>query len=277
MWGVFGYYRVQETDGDAIAVADRTVPRDVKPRKGPKSVDYTRQDGSIGRARRLNASEYYMPLREHPDLFERFARLPERGAIDQETWLEWLHEYGVLGIRSLLSGGNPVGQQNTTTDTFSRFVQESARANRILRLFEAVIDRDGPDVEAIQKLLPEEYSGGGGVEPRVLEGVALRAIQDTVEQKIHSDCYIRFIARDVGRWRSKNLSPFTREWGFSSLLGAMWLQFMWLATVDGLKQCKNPKCKRIISTYRRADAETCSTRCRKAYERSQKRRPTTVM
>jgi hypothetical protein len=165
-----------------------------------------------------------------------------------------------------------VGQQNTTTDKFSRFVQEAVRANQTLRLFEAVMDSDGPDAEAIRELLPEEYGGRVGGEPGELERAALWAIQDTVEQKIHADCIPRLVAQDTWTRRKKNMSLLAREWGFSSLLGAMWLQFMWLATADGLRRCKNPKCKRIIPSYRRPDAETCGAKCRKAYERSQKRR-----
>jgi hypothetical protein len=65
-------------------------------------VDYKRRDGTTGRARRLNVAKYYMPLKEHPDLFEQFARLPEQVEIDHETWLGWLHQYGVLGVRHVL-------------------------------------------------------------------------------------------------------------------------------------------------------------------------------
>jgi hypothetical protein len=263
LWPVLGYYRVQETGRDAIAVADRTVPRDVKVGRSQldtRSFDI-RSDGRERRIRRRNIGEYYMPLKDHPDLFARFARLGDDGEIGREAWLAWLHEYGVLGVLPDRTGPY---QRNGTTDSFSRFVQEALLANRTLKLFEAVTaDQNAPDFETIRDLLPEVR----GDEPDQVEIAALQTIRDTVEQKIHAECHDLLKLRDTGVWRKKNMSPFAREWGCNSLLGAMWLQFSWLVSMDGLRYCEMPGCNRHISPYARSDKTTCGARCRKRKSR----------
>lgn len=264
MWPVFGYYRVrEEPDGDAVAVADRTVPGDFKPtkrEKDPISADYTRRDGSKGRLRRRNAASYYMPLRDCPTLFKEFARLADRGEIGRETWRRWLDAYGVLGVQH--DRTRPY-QRDVITDSYFEFVREALLANKTLRLFEAVTSPDGLDVETIRELLSEEFGRPVGDEPDQIERAALRAIEDTIEQKVHADCYERLVLRDTGVWREKRLSPFARRWEFTSLLGAMWLQYKWLVLMDDLRYCKAPGCGRHISPHDRTDRETCSDKCRK--------------
>ena len=175
--------------------------------------------------------------------------------------MRWLHEYGVLGVMASRMGRY---QRNETTDSFSRFVHEALLANRALKLFEAVTaDQDGPDVETISKLLPEDVDN----DPDQAEQAALYAIQAMVEQKVHAECYEQLKPRDEGGWRKKTMSPFAREWGFSSLLGAMWLQFSWLVTMDGLRYCAAPGCNRHISPHARSDMKTCGATCRKRKSR----------
>ncbi len=264
LWPVFGYYRVQETGREAIAVADRTVPKDVKVKESQRdtrSFDI-RPDGRERRIRRRNIGESYMPLKDSPDLFARFARLADGGEIGREAWLEWLHEYGVLGV---LPGRMGRYQRNEVTDSFSRFVQEALLANRILKAFEAVTaDQDGPDVRTIRELLPEVV----GDEADQVEQAALWTIRDTVEQKVNAECHQHLKPRDTGVWRKKGVSPFARVWGFDSLLGAMWLQFAWLVTMDGLRYCAAPGCNHHISPYARTDKETCDATCRQRKHRN---------
>ncbi|CAN5728429.1 hypothetical protein BH24ACT22_BH24ACT22_12040 [soil metagenome] len=276
LWSVYGYYRIEEElDGDLIAVADRTVPKNFKPataEKDPISVGYsfTRLDGSEGTRtvplRRVNPANHYMPLEDYPDLFDKFARLAETQAeIRREEWLRWLHEYGVLGV---LPDRTAPYQRNEITDSFSDFVEEASLANRTLRLFEAIAVPNGPNVKTIRELLPEGYDKHVGDEPDQLQRAALRAIQDTIEKKVHADCYQRLVPRDTGVWRKKNLSPFARRWEFISLVGAMWLQFEWLVTMDSLRYCEAPGCNNHISSYERSDKKTCDATCRKRLERS---------
>ena len=263
LWTKFGYYRIQEMGEDAIAVADRTVPRDVKLNDSQRDTrDFDTKVGNRQRRiRRRNIGEPYMPLKQNPDLFDEFARLADRGEIGRDEWLRWLHEYGVIGVLPSRTGRY---QRNETTDSFSRFVHESLLANRALKLFEAVTaDKDGPDVETIAQLLPDDV----GDDPLQADRAALGAIQDLVEQKVHAECYEHLKPRDEAGWRKKNLSPFAREWGFSSLSGAMWLQFSWLITMDGLRYCEVPGCNNHISPHTRIDRKTCGDRCRKKKSR----------
>ncbi len=67
------------------------------------------------------------------------------------------------------------------------------------------------------------------------------------------------------------MTPFSREWGFASLLGAMYLQVEWLAIMDGLRYCQAPGCNRHLSPYARTNKVTCSPRCRKRHERDRKK------
>jgi hypothetical protein len=268
LWPVFGYYRVQDgPDGDAVAVADRTLPWDVKPsrrEKDPISVDITGPDGQRLRLRRYNAANYYMPLKDCPDLFVKFARLGDRGEIERQAWREWLDEYGVLGV---LPAGTGPYRRDQVTDSYLTFVQEALLANETLKLFEAVNRPDGPDVETIRELLPEEYSTRVGDGPDQLESATLRAVEATIAQKVRADCYDRPIPRDSRVWRKERLSPFTRRWEFTSLLGAMWLQFKWLVWTDGLRYCA-AGCGRHIPTQFRSDKKTCDATCRKRLQRT---------
>lgn len=272
-WFVYGYYRVKETERDVVAVADRTVPTDVKPVKGPESFEYTRRDDSTVHLRRRNVFEHYMPLadKEYADLFDRFARLADRGEIGRQVWLDWLHKYGTLGFRGLGNDGKP-GGKNTYTDVFSVFVREARLANQMLRLFGAATAPNGPDVETISRLLPGEYREYASDGPVELTQAALFAIQDTVELKVYVDCRPRLLPRDGDEWRKERVGPFQREWGFDSLLGAMWLQFMWLLTTDNLRYCEAPECNNPISPYARSDRTTCDATCRQRKRRQQGKR-----
>ena len=137
-------------------------------------------------------------------------------------------------------------------------------ANRALKLFEAITaDEDGPDVETIRELLLEDIGG----EPDQVERTALWAIRDMVEQKVHAECHELLKLRDTGLWRKKNMSPFAGEWGFNSLLGAMWLQFSWLIRMDGLRYCEAAGCNNLIPPHARSDRKTFSDRCRKEKSR----------
>ena len=105
-------------------------------------------------------------------------------------------------------------------------------------------------------------------QPDQIEQAALCAVRDTIEQRIHAGCYQRLVLRDTDGWRKKNMSPLAREWGFNSLLGAIWLQFEWLVTMDGLRYCKAPGCNHHTSPYASPAKKTCDATCRKSLQRS---------
>ena len=117
----------------------------------------------------------------------------------------------------------------------------------------------GPHVERISELLPEEHRGYAGLGPEERKQAAFFAVQDAVEQKVHADCRLRLIPRlDKDEGRKTQPGPFLPEWGFDSLLGAMWLQFLWLVTMNGTRYCTAPGCSNPTSAYDRPDRLPCS-------------------
>lgn len=265
LWPIFPFYEVSEAEDDTFAVAPRNVPND-HPMVHGAVRDQRRVTYPPSREKAVkfvNTPRYYAPLEEHPDLFARFARLGDQTRIPVSTWLEWLHEYGVLGIRDLQSGRNDI------EEAYSDFVHEVLLADRTLRLFEAATNPEGPNVEIIQELRPEGNNGLASSDPEELERVTLYEVRNTVKQKVQADCYWDLLTRDSS-WRGKSRSPLARKWVFRSLLGSLWLQFMWLVTFDDLRFCAAPRCITHISPYARPDKTTCSPRCRKSLERSRK-------
>ena len=286
LWTRFSFYEVRGEGAESEAVAPRNVPEELVRRswrvKGRRvdvaeiegvpfsdlrhvrwSVTYSPEREKAEKF--INLGHTYMPLEDYPDLFDKFARLPDHGEIGTEVWLRWLHQYGVLGT---LPGRPGSYQRNEVADSFSEFVQEALLANRTLSLFEAVTGPHGLDISMVREVLPEGYGSHVGDDPAQLEHAALRAVVDTVDQKVLGACHEGLVSRDTVAWRRKHLSPFTKRWEFTSLLGAMWLQFKWLVSTDGLRYCQAPECLRLIPPSARSDKKTCSPACRKRLERS---------
>jgi hypothetical protein len=114
-----------------------------------------------------------------------------------------------------------------------------------------------------------------GMPPERLKDMVLEFIDETIHERVTGECHPRLYRRRDGTAR--------RGWGFKSLLGAMWLQMMWLrsAPVDEVDHClwcrktiafepqpeqpeidpglkKNPRWK-----YKTRDDKTyCDSRCR---------------
>jgi hypothetical protein len=98
---------------------------------------------------------------------------------------------------------------------------------------------------------------------------AAHTVRDVVANECHPELY-------QGGHR------YYQGWGFRSLLGAMYLQMMWLMTATGeVRKCKGPGCNKVITFeypepsleglgqkgYRkpyktRADKEFCSSNCK---------------
>jgi hypothetical protein len=290
LWTRFSYYEVGEVGGESEAVAPRNVPTGVVRHVGivnGRSLDVVEvgyvPESDLRRVTRrvtyssekekaemfINLGHTYIPLEDYPDLFHSFARLADRGEIEREVWLSWIHRYGVLGTLGVRTGRY---QRNEVTDSFSEFAQEALLANHILRLFEAVTGPNGLDVGAVQKLLPEGYGSRVGDDPGQLERAALRAVVDTIDQKVVGNCYDVLVPRETDVWRRKGLSPFTKRWEFNSLLAAMWLEFNWLVLADGLRYCKAPGCPGIIPPSANSNKKTCGPACRKQLQRSKRKR-----
>jgi hypothetical protein len=79
----------------------------------------------------------------------------------------------------------------------------------------------------------------GKESPAALKEWALRSSWKIVGNIIADHCYPEF-------YRLKD--TFSTAWGFKPLLGAMYLQMMWLMTATGeVRRCQGPRCPRVIA------------------------------
>jgi hypothetical protein len=227
---------------------------------------------------RENVPEHYVPLDYH-DLFLLFANLIEEGPITSEVVRDWAEQYGVLGLqRTSVNGmGNPRGGPADSVANFEYFAEE---ANMVLRLYEAAMAPEGPDHEylrkhirvpelasiqsllAVTKVRYEKDDAGeeiahveqktlskptrdvidqilmDRVPPEPLKKAALDDVAETVHLRVTGECYPRLYRQRDGTFR--------RGWGFKSLLGAMWLQMMWLMSASGEDIHRCPSCRKTV-------------------------------
>jgi len=222
----------------------------------------------------------FRPLVDTPALFLEFAGLVDEGEITQDVWLDWVERYGVLGFegngQSENWWANPRGGPNETLAAFENAAQQ---ANAILRIYEAAMAPDGPDTAVLSHFaskgeppvpgMPGSAEFAGGETAPALKEWGLRQAWKAVGHVLAGHCYPEL-------YRLKD--TFDGGWGFKSLLGAMYLQMMWLMTAtDAPPRCKGPNCNRFIKIdqldqhadagarkkYRtRKDKEFCSNRCK---------------
>jgi hypothetical protein len=211
-------------------------------------------------------------------LFLEFAEIAEGGEVTQDDWLDWTKRWGVLGVGwrerpvNLHRGGS--------REKFSSFKTEAELAHWVLRLFESTTAEDGPDVPRIRELLELDDDDTGSA--KEIKGLALSEVARTVQRRLIGESFPRFYAlKDHSFVRSPS--------GFGSLVGAMYLQMMYLMTATGkIKRCGGPGCDKIIyfdssdlpddpkvrgravrRTYKSKDY--CSDNCRvKRWQRDQK-------
>jgi hypothetical protein len=207
--------------------------------------------------------ETYRPLISHPHLFLEFARLADR--IDgppppevhlksdhpklnvsvfpetdnnTEIALSWAEKYGVLGLEGGRNDPDPLGGEK---DTVRSFCEEADWAYETLTLYEAATDPHEVDVYLIARNAeapPDEIDhilSDGEYARRY----ALKEVMRDVELHVGKYCSPA-LYRDGDR--------VVQGWTFDSLLGAMWLQMMWLVTSkDVPRRCAGPGCNRIVS------------------------------
>lgn len=202
--------------------------------------------------------EEYWPLADYPGLFLKFAGLADEGEITRKAWLEWVESYGVLGLGyrdpenaswleapSMCEVGGP-------GESFQNFRREALKANWLLRLYESLASPEGPDAEWSR----QRYEQINGYDPGPIlfefsgfaEGraSALNAVWAQVNLQV-MECYPAL---------HPGSETFVQGWDFYSLLGAMYLQMMWLmsANEDEVRRCKRPGCNRVI-TFRQPEQQ----------------------
>jgi len=223
----------------------------------------------------------FRPLVDTPALFLEFAGLIEEGEITQHVWRDWIQRYGVLGFEGNgqtedLWWANPRGGPR---ETLNAFKDAAWRANAILRIYEAATAPDGPDTAVLSDFATKKESPVPGT-----QGLATFEGEKTAPAL--TDWGLSQAWKIVGHVLAGQSYPevyrlketFYRGWGFKSLLGAMYLQMMWLmSATDEPPRCKGPGCDKFITIeqveqhadagprkkYRtRKDKEFCSNRCK---------------
>lgn len=167
---------------------------------------------------------------------------------NQEAARDWAEGNGALGLTSgsgflrrgaepYIIRGDPMGGAE---DTVWRFVAESYIANRMLTLYEAATVPDRVNADTIRHLIPgppDEHNDS----LHLARHEALDEVARTVETMVANRCYP--IARPKGE-------GIARGWGFTNLLGAMWLQMLWLVSSESGRRCQRPECNRVITIER---------------------------
>jgi hypothetical protein len=251
LWEVHGHYEVRKLDnGNRIAVATPLESADLDQEEWAavqKRLANRKKSGLEYREAmgRRYGTTLYAPLIERPALFVKFSRLGDSGEVSSEQWIEWVKENGVLG-KSVGSRGD------RTRDVYSVFVEEARLASRTRRLFEMATRPRKPDVEAIMNLLPQEYADVGE-DPRRVEQTALEVVAEIVQREVRQGCVPRILPRE--NFRQSRRSALLYQTSFSTLIAAMWQQFMWLSTGDKTRYCEY--CGGMLSPERRRDARFC--------------------
>jgi hypothetical protein len=217
----------------------------------------------------------YAPLKETPDLFLKLARLHQEPAFEEAT-LAFSHRYGVLGGTST-KGSFPKPYR----DNLSNFREEASRAWTILKMYEAVLNRDWLAAKSLL-IADEAYREAGNWpfedSPDTYLQFALQGAALMVAKTVGELCRptLRFAESS---W-SPQINPYGIEsaWWFDNLLGAAYLQMYWLMTSGGnITRCEY--CGQVISLAkphpdgrkRRSDKKFCDDACRQGHHRSKKR------
>lgn len=207
-------------------------------------------------------SPSYSPISEKPALFLEFSQLADSGNVSVYEWFKWVETYGALG-------------PDDCVDIYSRFAKEALLASRVRRLFEATIREPKPDIEVLDDLTPilngssYEASRKCDISHEKLEDAedaALQIVGYTVERKLREECYPELFVKSHHRSRgNKRRSTLRQGWQFRSLLGAMWLQFMWRVDTHVIEHCV--MCGKRIPRHKYRNAITCKGACRTALSR----------
>jgi hypothetical protein len=254
----------------------------------------------------LNLDRMYSPLGDVPDLFLRFvALLPKRPISEEEMldrMLEWVKSYGVLGSHAQTVGlapfdnpkGLDYGTQHDRIQSFLEFRRALLEAAQCLRLYQAAnanqnlyrssqVDGDLlADKDALADVLSKADRKNKTLGQQ--RELALSRAQIIVHTHITQQCFP--VLSQQFRRTIKNTyetAGFFQGWGFRSLLGAMYLQMMWLMMAgSNVKQCEGPGCMNIITfdppqspsslrkgargKYRtRSDKKYCSKNCKEKW------------
>lgn len=198
---------------------------------------------------KVSAREY-QPLVKYPDLFLRFARLADGGGLDVEPLdsrknervaLAWCSEYGALGLTPSEEGGAWGGDpRGGRLDTVAAFSREAWAANGTLLLYEAATNPAGVDVDAIAPFVPERRRDFFTSTPEIAAAWAKDQAMTNVNRVLGRHSCLQLYVRSAD-------NRAIEAHDFRDLLGAMYLQAMWLLVTDNPGRCRNPECRRVLA------------------------------
>lgn len=243
-WDIYPEYKVGEHEGRRYIYAPMADP-----------------------VRQLRGRTRYRPLsRPTAALFLEFARWPETEGMGHEPLrverneaaaLEWAEINGVLGLSSSQPftvfdeasgaiehslGVHAIRPRHRNEgsggleETVEAFAIEAWVANMALRLFEAATNPEGPDMDTIVGYMPDQQDGFGehlpsvrqshGASPSHARSWALQVVEEIVEDRMRGHVWPLPVRDHNGHLYG--YGGHKQGWAFDSLLGAMWLQMMWL-------------------------------------------------
>ena len=233
----------------------------------------------------------YKPLsRGAASLFLEFARWPGEFGMDRkpldsdknaDAAYEWARTFGVLGVQpsdvtawddtsevigEFLERPGPGGLRGMGSlndarggpgETVEKFALEAWKANLTLRLYEAATNPEGPAVDTIVGFMPDRRDGFS----REMGWPTVREFHSKTPERAH-DWALSFVNKVVVgeiRGRSwpipirRNDDSHVQGWAFGSLLGAMWLQMLWLM-LGQARRCE--WCGRLLDVDPEEDLRT---------------------
>lgn len=244
-WPVYEGHKVERQNGDVFIYAPFRPP---PPGSGPYQDRLPRD---------LGLKRQYAPLRDYPDLFLRFANISHEGPLTEEELLKvvlhWDRNYGVLGMEGIdyleirrddriVRRDDRMGRR----ESLSAFWEEVLNAARVLELYEAATASDLSEKNLTETLRAWDFPVKGQSLEQQRE-FALFFVADRVGAYVSRECRLVLYrtVTDDGKIRG-----FAQGFGFDSLLGAMYLQMMWLmveGSEENVRRCERPGCPRIIS------------------------------
>ncbi len=171
------------------------------------------------------------------DGLEGFGTLPGGLNTDKNAAvaLRWAESYGVLGLTPHRRVGTwwP-DDRGGAGDSIARFTYEAWVAHVVLRLYESATAPGGPDVEIIRRHLGYRRFRT----QRAAYDAAFSVIERQVGSRLERFAFPRFYRRKDGKRQ--------RGEGFQNLLGALYVQMLWLtdASSEPIRRC--PWCNKVI-------------------------------
>jgi hypothetical protein len=263
-WPVFEEYAETEEGEDIILEAVVAPVRLSRPPELPPDMAGFMTSANWHDAEERSVKRYIAPLTQHKDLFHKFARYirvrPAQEPLDIVR--AWISEYGVLGLAGVDDPQHPDELRHPgRRESVRRFWRAARDVEMTLDLYEAAIPKNPGDrlSNVLRSWEPEQE--WAKVSPHDQREHALRLVGNNVSRVVKNECYPQVYCT-VNEARNET-QGFVYDFGFHSLLGAMYLQMMLLLTdANNIRQCQRSGCYGIIPPGSYKNRIYCSGACK---------------